>query len=492
MVGMRTLDTLNFDNTYAELPSHWFQRTEPKALKHAHLISFNPRVAAYLDLDPCQTHPQDLASYFGGQMVLPGAEPIAMKYTGHQFGHYNPDLGDGRGLLLGEVVNSKGQRWDLHLKGAGQTAYSRFGDGRAVLRSSIREYLVSEAMYGLGIPSTEALCLVGSEEYTSRLGMEPCAMLLRVTPCHIRFGHFEWLYYSSRHDELKQLADYCLTRFYPECSEADQPYLAMFDEIMERTARLVAQWQTYGFVHGVLNTDNMSILGETFDYGPYTFLDNYDPDHVANKNDDGGRYAFFRQPAVVQWNLACLAQALLPLISREALEARLESFPAKVAEYQLSRQKARLGLQTEQAGDAELISQLWQLFEQQKTDITHFFSELTELSPDELKAEQLQAFTQPDTAAWAQWFKAYQQRVMQEHASEPIRHQQMRSVNPYYLLRNYMAEEAIREATQGDYRLVNQLLPILRHPCERHDAKAQRFLASPPDWAAAICLTCSS
>ncbi|WP_417585239.1 protein adenylyltransferase SelO [Nitrincola sp.] len=491
MVGMRTLDTLNFDNTYAGLPSHWFQRTQPKALKNAHLISFNPRVAAHLDLDPCQTHPQDLASYFGGQMALPGAEPLAMKYTGHQFGHYNPDLGDGRGLLLGEVVNSKGQRWDLHLKGAGQTAYSRFGDGRAVLRSSIREYLVSEAMYGLGIPSTDALCLVGSEEYTPRLGMEPCAMLLRVTPCHIRFGHFEWLYYSRRHDELKQLADYCLARFYPDCSSADQPYLAMFDQVMERTARLVAHWQTYGFVHGVLNTDNMSILGETFDYGPYTFLDSYEPDHVANKNDDGGRYAFFRQPAIVHWNLACLAQALLPLISREALEAKLESFPAKVAQYQLSRQKARLGLQTEQAGDAELVSQLWQLFEQQKTDITLFFSALTELTTDELRADALQAFTQSNTADWAQWFQTYQQRVTQEHASGPIRHQQMRSVNPYYLLRNYMAEEAIREATQGDYRLVNQLLPILRHPCEQH-AAAERFMASPPDWAAAICLTCSS
>ncbi|WP_268746584.1 protein adenylyltransferase SelO family protein [Nitrincola sp. A-D6] len=254
---------------------------------------------------------------------------------------------------------------------------------------------------------------------------------------------------------------------------------------------MVALWQAYGFVHGVLNTDNMSILGETFDYGPYTFLDSYDPDHVANNNDDGGRYAFFRQPAIVHWNLACLAQALLPLIPREALEAALEGFMERVTFHQMRRQKARLGLQTEQAGDSELVSQLWQLFEQQKIDITRFLSALTELSVDQLNAEKLQAFTHTDTPAWSQWFQAYQQRVQLEPASGPIRHQQMRSVNPYYLLRNYMAEEAIREATQGDYRLVNQLLPILRHPCELH-TQAERFLDSPPDWAGSICLSCSS
>lgn len=491
MQALRTLETLNFDNSYARLPEQWFQRTAPKPLKNAHLISFNPRVAKHLDLDPCQSHPDALVRYFGGEVPVPGASPLAMKYTGHQFGHYNPDLGDGRGLLLGEVVNQRGERWDLHLKGAGQTAFSRFADGRAVLRSSIREYLVSEAMHGLGIPTTEALCLIGSEEFTSRIGMEPCAMLLRVSRCHVRFGHFEWLYYSRRHDELRQLADYCLQRFYPACLDADNPYLAMFEEIQTRTASLVALWQTYGFVHGVLNTDNMSILGETFDYGPYTFMDTYEPDHIANKNDDAGRYAFFRQPAIVHWNLACLAQALLPLVERSQLETVLERFPAQQAEFQLRRQKARLGLQGQNAGDAQLVERLWQLFKQQRTDMTRFFDCLTDAPDTESLPEILTEFTQAMPQDWADWWTRYQQRLQQEASSVPIRRQQMRSVNPRYLLRNYMAEEAIREATQGDYRLVNRLLPLLRHPGDLH-TDLESYRQPPPDWARAICLTCSS
>ncbi|MBR9827406.1 MAG: SELO family protein, partial [Oceanospirillales bacterium] len=282
MSAGRTLNQLCFDNSYARLPKHWFQPMPVQPLKHSHLIAFSPVVARWLDLDPCRISPEDLVRRCMGETEWAGTAPLAMKYTGHQFGVYNPDLGDGRGVLLGEVVNAQGQRYDLHLKGAGKTAYSRFGDGRAVLRSSIREYLAGEAMAGLGIPTTRALCLLGSEEYTQRNGMEPCAMLLRVTPCHIRFGHFEHFFYSGQHDDLRRLADYCLERYFPELQSAEQPYLAMYREVLERTARLVAAWQAYGFVHGVLNTDNMSLIGETFDYGPYTFLDRYEPGHVAN------------------------------------------------------------------------------------------------------------------------------------------------------------------------------------------------------------------
>lgn len=488
---LRTLETLNFDNSYARLPETWFQRTAPKPMKHAHLISFNPRVAKHLDLDPCRAHPNDLVRYFGGHDPLIGSASLAMKYTGHQFGQYNPGLGDGRGVLLGEVINERGERWDMHLKGAGQTAFSRFGDGRAVLRSSIREYLVSEAMFGLGIPTTEALCLIGSEEFTSRLGMEPCAMLLRVAKCHIRFGHFEWLYHSRRHDELKQLADYCVDRFYPHCRRTNNPYLAMFQEIQSRTAELLAYWQVYGFVHGVLNTDNMSILGETFDYGPFTFLDQYDPDHIANKNDDAGRYAFSRQPEIVHWNMTCLAQALLPLIDREQLEAELERFPKQFLEFELNRRKARLGLQRDDAQDATLTKRLWLLFKQNRTDLTRFFSTLTDLSVTELSVDRLAEFTQGSSQEWSAWLNDYGARVLKESASAPIRHQQMRSVNPRYQLRNYMAEEIIREATQGDYRTLNQLLPVLRYPSDLH-VGMQEYQKSPPDWAASICLTCSS
>ncbi len=335
---MAQLDSLNFDNSYLRFPASFYQRVEPTPLHNPYLISFNPEVARLLDLDPCTVNPSQLADYFSGNRMLVGSEPLAMKYTGHQFGMYNPDLGDGRGLLLGEVVNQKGERWDLHLKGAGKTAFSRFGDGRAVLRSSIREYLISEAMQGLRIPTTRALCLVGSEERAMREGMmEPCATVLRVTQCHIRFGHFEYLYYTRQHEALKELADYALARFFPELLETDQPYLAMFTAVVQRSARLVAKWQAYGFVHAVLNTDNMSLIGETFDYGPYSFMDAYQPDLISNQNDHQGRYAFAQQPGIIHWNLSCLAQALVPLIDRDALIEVLNTYPARFHMAELKR-----------------------------------------------------------------------------------------------------------------------------------------------------------
>jgi len=485
-----TLESLNFDNSYTRFPEHYFHRVQPDPLQHAHLISFNPEVAMLLDLNPCSINPSDLARYFGGHEPLPGSDAVAMKYAGHQFGYYNPNLGDGRGLLLGEVVNQQGQRWDLHLKGAGKTRYSRFGDGRAVLRSSIREYLVSEAMHGLGIPTTRALCLIGSEQHVMREGMEPCATVLRVTECHIRFGHFEHFYYSKQHDDLKELADYCIERYYPQVKSAENPYLAMYQEICERTAGLVALWQAYGFVHGVLNTDNMSILGETFDYGPYTFLDEYLPDYISNKNDDAGRYAFKQQPDIVQWNLTALAEAMLPLVDQEDLKDTLRGFAPRFVELRNRRLAARLGLITTQSTDAGFIEALLDIFTAQRIDFNRFFRALCDYQGENADRTALCAFV-CDTAPLAQWLDQYDQRLQAEAASFPIRRQQMRSVNPKYTLRNYMAEEAIREAHVGNYVPVNQLLGLLRHPGDEHP-DMQRYADTPPDWAGAICLTCSS
>ncbi|MBP0049373.1 YdiU family protein [Marinobacterium sp. AK62] len=482
------LTELPFDNSYARLPSQWFQHVDVQPLKGAHLAAFCPEVAQLIGLDPCSVSPSELVECCTGLREWPGTEPLAMKYTGHQFGSYNPDLGDGRGLLLGEVNGRDQVRYDLHLKGAGKTAFSRFGDGRAVLRSSIREYLAGEAMAGLGIPTTRALCLIGSEEFTLRNGMEPCAQLLRVTPCHVRFGHFEFFFYSGRHEELKQLADYCLTRYYPECRDADDPYLAMFRSILERTVELVAAWQAYGFVHGVLNTDNMSIIGETFDYGPYTFMDHYEPDHIANKNDHVGRYAFARQPSIVLWNLAALAQAMLPLTQREALEAELDRYESLYEAAKLDRMRARLGLQRVDAEDADLVSRLEALWTSDRVDHNRFLRTLSEWVPG--KTASLEALVN-DSAALGAWLQRYAARVEQEAASEPIRHQQMRAMNPRYILRNYMAEEVIREAHQGDYRPLNALLPVLRHPGDEHP-DMERYAGAPPKWARAINLTCSS
>ncbi|MBR9882632.1 MAG: YdiU family protein [Oceanospirillales bacterium] len=480
---------LNFDNSYARLPESWYQRTEPKPLKGAHLASFNPSVARWLDIDPCTAVPEEVVRFFNGEASLPGAEPLAMKYTGHQFGFYNPDLGDGRGLLLGEVVNSSGARFDLHVKGAGRTAFSRFGDGRAVLRSSVREYLAGEAMVGLGIPTTRALCLIASEQFTQRNGMEPCALLVRVTPCHIRFGHFEYFYYTRQHDELKRLADYCIKRYYPECLEEENPYYSFYLKVQERTARLVALWQSYGFVHGVLNTDNMSILGETFDYGPFTFMDRYEPDHVANKNDDQGRYAFKRQPEIVLWNMSALAQSLVPLVPQDKLEHALTRFMGTFRRYDLERMRSRLGLLREESGDAALVESLRSIAADHRLDLNRFLYVLADLPSDVEIAATIGTCALPEVLVG--WMGEYRLRLAREAASAPIRAAQMRSVNPRYILRNYMAEESIREAHAGNYDLLNSLLPLLRNPSSLNES-LDRYAGAPPDWAEAICLTCSS
>lgn len=486
-----TLQSLILENGYLDFPEHFYQRNTPTGLKGAHLISFNPEVAKLLDLNPCKVNPDELAHYFGGGGLLPTSQPLAMKYAGHQFGAYNPDLGDGRGLLLGEVVNQKGERWDLHLKGAGKTAFSRFGDGKAVLRSSIREYLVSEAMYGLNIPTTRALCLIGSHEYTLREGMEPCAMVLRVSQCHIRFGHFEHFYYSRKHDDLKRLADYCLDRYFPNLLKESDPYLAMFREIRDRSINMVAKWQAYGFVHGVMNTDNMSILGETFDYGPYTFMDNYRADFVSSHTDHQGRYAFHRQPDIVLWNLSCLAQALLPLTGKEKLIESLDEYKSLylTAYYQLMRK--RLGLQVKREGDDLLVDKLIELASVQRIDLNRFLRDLCSFEPSQQPSldQCLSHFAQASSAK--DLLFDYAQRLAEEAASPPIRQQQMRAVNPCYLLRNYMAEEAIKAANQGDYQGVNELLAVVRKPFEEK-AEFARYAEVPPEWASGISLSCSS
>ncbi|UTW13747.1 protein adenylyltransferase SelO [Marinobacterium rhizophilum] len=490
MSVLRSLENLNFDNSFARLPERFYQITEPQPLKGAHLISFNTEVAALLDLDPCQVTPEALATYFGGHEPLPGSESLAMKYTGHQFGVYNPDLGDGRGLLLGEVLNQAGERWDLHLKGAGKTAFSRFGDGRAVLRSSVREYLAGEAMQGLGIPTTRALCLIGSDDYTRREGMEPCAMLLRVSRCHIRFGHFEYFYYHRLHDELKQLADYCIERYFPHLAADENPYRSMFAEVLESTAQLVARWQAFGFVHGVLNTDNMSLLSETFDYGPYSFLDAYQPDYVSNQNDHQKRYAFKAQPGVVLWNLACLGQALLPLVERADLEAQLERFGGLYEAAELARYRERLGLSSVQDGDAELVSSLKTLMAEQRVDMTRFFRALSCLDGSDGALEAVLGLW-PQPSRVTDWLLQYQARLDGDGGDGAQRRGRMLAVNPKYVLRNYMNEEAIRAAHQGDFQPVNDLMTLLRNPYAEQP-EFERFAGEPPDWAGAICLTCSS
>lgn len=517
---LRDLEALEFDNSYSRFPEHFFHRVNPTPLEAPFLISVNTEVAQQLGIAPNSLDPEQLAQYFGGHKDLPGTSPLAMKYTGHQFGVYNPQLGDGRGLLLGELIAPDNKRWDLHLKGSGKTNYSRFGDGRAVLRSSIREYLISAAMQGLGIPTTQALCIIGSQESAIRDGMpEPCATVLRVTECHIRFGHFEHFYYNQRYDDLRQLSDYCLKRYFPEYQDSDNPPLAMLQEVIRRSAYLVAQWQAYGFVHGVMNTDNMSLIGETFDYGPYQFMDAYKPHTISNHSDHQGRYAFQRQPDVMLWNLFCLAQCFVPLVADDNLEAKklledaLDHYHTLYNRYYYGKISQRLGLhptvnpsfksnQTPQLTtsseaeisreDQNLIDDLMTLLESQQTDMTLFFRLLSEQSI----AQQQQALQQitPRPQAFEHWLNRYHQHLELESLNsqeEEKRQQRMKQVNPVYLLRNYMAQEAISAAEKNDFTLLNQLLPILSQPFIYHKQLAQ-YAGPAPDWAAGICLTCSS
>ncbi len=325
MTADNGLDALVFDNVWSRFPEDFFTRVTPSVWAETRLLDLSPTAALRLGLDPEAIDRDRLTALMSGATMLPGMDPLAQKYTGHQFGTYNPALGDGRGLLLGEALTPQGP-CDLHLKGAGQTPYSRFGDGRAVLRSSIREYLAGEAMAGLRIPTTLALAVAVNGEKVMRERVEPGATLLRVAESHVRFGHFEWLYQQKRSDDIEHLMHHVIERHRPQLATQPAPLEALYQDVVTRTAELIARWQAYGFVHAVMNTDNMSILGLTLDYGPYAFMDRFDPQLTPNHTDASGRYAFDQQPGVALWNLTVLAQCLTPLIDPERLREILDSY----------------------------------------------------------------------------------------------------------------------------------------------------------------------
>lgn len=337
-------NSLLITTRYSRLPRCFFTYVQPTPLDNSRWLIWNSELAKQFDLPENVHNHSELLDAFSGETVPSVFAPLAMKYAGHQFGSYNPDLGDGRGLLLAEIKDKKGNSFDLHLKGAGLTPYSRSGDGRAVLRSTIREYLCSEAMAGLGIPTTRALGMMTSDTPVFREGYETGALLIRMAETHIRFGHFEHLFYSNLLEELKLLADKVIEWHFPCCLGEDKPYLSMFNNIVDRTAYMIAQWQAVGFAHGVMNTDNMSIIGQTFDYGPFGFLDDYEPGYICNHSDYQGRYAFNQQPRIGLWNLSALAHSLSPLIDKSDLEKALEQYEIKLHDYFSQLMRKKLGL----------------------------------------------------------------------------------------------------------------------------------------------------
>ncbi|WP_188985919.1 protein adenylyltransferase SelO [Pseudomonas matsuisoli] len=484
---MKTLDDLVFDNRFARLGDTFSTEVLPDPLNAPRLVVVSESAMALLDLPASEHARPEFIELFAGHTLWNDAAPRAMVYSGHQFGGYSPRLGDGRGLLLGEVVNSRGEHWDLHLKGAGLTPYSRMGDGRAVLRSSIREFLASEHLHALGIPTSRALCVTGSDTPVYRETRETGAMLLRMAPSHVRFGHFEYFYYTRQHDALKTLADHVIAEHFPACREQSAPYAALFREVLERTAEMIAYWQAYGFCHGVMNTDNMSILGITFDFGPYAFLDDFDANHICNHSDDTGRYSFSNQVPIAHWNLAALGQALTPLAEADELRATLELFLPLYQAHYLALMRRRLGWIGEEEDDAELVQRLLQLMQGSAIDFTAFFRELGERAPADAVARLRDDFI--DLTGFDDWAEAYLARCTEEAPS--TRRARMHAVNPKYILRNYLAQEVITAAERGDYEPVRTLQEVLSRPFDEQPGR-EHYAQRPPDWGKHLEISCSS
>lgn len=471
-------------NTFAtELP--WAcEPVAPQSLREPRLLHLNQVLLRELGLDGVAE--ADWLACCGQGQPLPGMQPVAQVYAGHQFGGYSPRLGDGRALLLGEQQAPDGQRWDLHLKGAGKTPFSRFGDGRAVLRSSIREYLASEALHALGIPTTRALVLVGSDEPVYREQVESGATVLRTAPSHLRFGHFEYFAWSGQGEKIPQLIDYLLRHHFLELESGAE----LFAEVVRRTARLIAKWQAAGFCHGVMNTDNMSLLGLTLDYGPYGFIDAYVPDFVCNHSDPGGRYALDQQPAVGYWNLQKLAQALADQVDGEALAAALAQYEHQLMLHYSELMRARLGLETWEDEDPALFRQLFQLLAAHRVDYHLFLRRLGELTSQGEWPASLLALL-PDPAPWQGWLDAYRARLALEGSLDAARKARMDAVNPKYVLRNALAQQVIDAAETGNMVPFERLFTALQHPYDEQPEYEE--LATPvPQWYCGGELSCSS
>ncbi|EMW5170311.1 MULTISPECIES: protein adenylyltransferase SelO [Raoultella] len=479
--------TLSFTTHWRDELPDFYTPLAPTPLKNARLIWHNAPLAQTLGIAEALFHPAQGAGVWGGETLLPGMSPLAQVYSGHQFGAWAGQLGDGRGILLAEQQLSDGRRLDWHLKGAGLTPYSRMGDGRAVLRSTIRESLASEAMHALGIPTTRALAMVTSDTPVQRETLESGAMLMRLAESHVRFGHFEHFYYRREPEKVQQLADYVIRHHWPELVDDADKYVLWFRDVVTRTATLIASWQTVGFAHGVMNTDNMSILGLTMDYGPYGFLDDFKPDFICNHSDYQGRYSFENQPAVGLWNLQRLAQSLSPFIAVDALNAALDDYQHALLTVYGRRMRDKLGLFTQQKGDNDLLDELFALMIREGSDYTRTFRMLSVSEQHSAASPLRDEFI--DRAAFDSWFAGYRARLRDEPIDDAQRQQQMQSVNPALVLRNWLAQRAIEQAEQGDMSELARLHEVLSQPFADRD---DEYINRPPDWGRRLEVSCSS
>ena len=499
-----------------------YTRVRPKTMKNPQLVAYAKETATLLELSPEDCESDPFVQVFVGNQQLSGMEPYATCYGGHQFGHWAGQLGDGRAINLGEIINEDGEYWTLQLKGAGPTPYSRNADGFAVLRSSVREFLCSEAMFHLGIPTTRALSLVLTGEhvlrdmfYDGNPQPELGAIVCRVAQSFTRFGHFQIFMSQQNKELLQKIVDFTIVNDFPHLPPPSQEtYLQWFEEVCQRTATMIVHWMRVGFVHGVMNTDNMSILGQTIDYGPYGWLENYDPTWTPNITDaNGRRYRFEHQPEIAYWNLAQLAHAISPLIDEEKhLQEILNQYPKNYQQQWLSMLGEKIGLrESMEATDDQLLMELHQLLQLQETDMTIFYRTLSEISIEqemesgksnrELVALFEEAYYQPQQLndqiieTTGDWLRKYYQRLQHDSQSIEERKKQMQSTNPKYVLRNYLAQEAIEKAENGDFSMIHELLEVLRHPYQEQSQR-EKYAQKRPEWArhkaGSSMLSCSS
>ena len=490
-----------FNNRYVTLGKTFYVKTRPAPVANPVLIKFNDSLAESLGLPVADLHSTDGAALFSGNRIPDGAEPLAMVYAGHQFGHFNPQLGDGRAILLGEIDSPNGSSFDLQLKGSGRTFYSRNGDGRAALGPVLREYLVSEAMAKLGVPTTRALAVVTTGEEVAREQLLPGGIITRIATSFVRVGTFQ--YFSAKGDvaAIQKLADYVIERNYPQAREADNPYLVLLQSIVDRQAALIAQWMQLGFIHGVMNTDNMSIAGETIDYGPCAFMDAYDHDQVFSSIDRGGRYAYSNQPSIGLWNLTRLAESLLPLLADEteaAVEVAQNVLKVFVESYHnnwLLGMRAKCGLlttsdTTKQDADKTLIEELFNTMAANNADFTLTFFYLSRLpakaatqvaaQPSEQDKLIRSLFDNP--AQFDHWAIKWRQRLTDDSQEDADRYAKMQAINPVYIPRNHQIEAAIRAAEDhGDFSAFNDLHEVLQNPYQQQEGKDSYMLPPEPD-----------
>ncbi|MFP6671726.1 MAG: YdiU family protein [Pirellulaceae bacterium] len=471
-----------FDNSYSRLPDAFFSRTKPTPVSAPKMIQLNHELASELGIDSSRLDSPEGLAILAGNQLADGSEPLAMAYSGHQFGGFSPQLGDGRALLLGEVVGKEKIRYDIQLKGSGPTPFSRQGDGRSALGPVLREFIVSEAMAALGVPTTRALAAVASGDQVVREGFEPGGIFTRVANSHVRIGTFQWFAAREDYDNLKILADYVIDRHYPDVQQEENPYQALLEGVIERQASLIAHWMQLGFIHGVMNTDNMTVSGETIDYGPCAFLDNYEAAKRFSSIDRQGRYAFGNQGPIGHWNLTRFAETLLPLLDNDqeksiaAAEAALGRFSDLYQNALQERFVAKIGIESGDTSDWRMVENLLTAMEEGEADFTQVFRHLPATVSAGNDQVLTRLFNQP--AAIVTWLNAWRDRLQQLDADQAVA--LMRRTNPVYIPRNHRIEQAIEAGNRGDLTLFHQLNQVLEDPFNEQTEFSEYEVAPTP------------